>query len=134
MGDADIFHEAFAEDGGRVNLKQLPAQTAEALEYQMGRARGFLQTAANALPHLPPIYFDFFNASAFTAGACLHGGRYLIGVSRGAMGTLGFVFDRMLADPRILPFIGDPSVENASPPPIPALGSDYIRSVESVPA
>jgi hypothetical protein len=50
------------------------------------------------------------------------------------MGTLAFIFDRMLADPRILPLIGDPSVEDARLPLIPALGGDYIRSVESVPA
>jgi hypothetical protein len=61
MDDADIFHEAFRGYGGRVDPKQLPPPTAEAFEYQMGRARDFLQTAAKALPHLPPIYYDFVN-------------------------------------------------------------------------
>lgn len=133
MDDADIFQEAFEGDGGRVNLKELLPATSKAFEYSMGRARGFLQTAANALPHLPPIYFDFFDAWAFNARACRHRGRYLIGVSRGAMGTLGFIFDRMMADPQILPFIGDSTVEDASLSLIPALGSDYFRSVVSVP-
>jgi hypothetical protein len=133
MDDAEVFREAFAGVGGRVDLKELSPATAEAFEYQMGRARGFLQTAAKALPKLPPIYFDFFNASAFNARACCRRGRYMIGVSRGAIGTLAFIFDRMLADPRILPFIGDTSLEDPSTPHIPALGSDYTQSVKSVP-
>ena len=48
MDNADIFHNAVARKGGRLDLVRLDAAVAKALDYAASRARGFLQTAAAA--------------------------------------------------------------------------------------
>ena len=93
MDNTDIFHEAVSDEGGRLDTASLGPDTAAAYDYVAQRARGFLRTAATALPEMPPIHFDF--------------------VYRGAVATLGVLFDRMLADPEILPFIGAAEQEAA---------------------
>jgi hypothetical protein len=122
MEDADIFHTAVAGYGGRLDRESLHPQQAARLDKHAGRAQGFLQTAATALPDLPPIYFDFIDTWKFNAIAFQRDGRYFIGVTRGALATLGVLFDRMLADPQFLPSIGDPNEEGADLPLLPNLG------------
>ncbi len=133
MNDADVFHEAVAGYGGRLDTRGLHPATTERLNHAAERARGFLQTAATALPGLPPIRLDFIDNQKFNAVALRHDGRYFIGVYRGAMATLAVLFDRMLADPEILPFIGDASQETADLPLLPDLGLDFEQSVAAVP-
>ena len=135
MDDADIFHKAMAGYGGRLDPMNLHPSTAEGLNQAADRARGFLQTAAAALPNLPPIYFGYFNNSEFNAVAFREDGRYFIGVSRGAAAILAVLFDRMLADPRILPIWNrdPPEVDAADLPLIPDLGPDFLHAVASVP-
>jgi hypothetical protein len=135
MEEADIFHLAVAGLGGRLDPASVHPETALGLKYAAGRARGFLQTAAAALPRMPPIYFDFIDNWEFNARAFRCDGNYFIGVYRGALVTLGVLFDRMLADQRILPFIGKAEEEVAALPPITALariGTDFIQALDSV--
>jgi hypothetical protein len=113
MDNTDIFHEAVSDEGGRLDTASLGPDTAAAYDYVAQRARGFLRTAATALPEMPPIHFDF--------------------VYRGAVATLGVLFDRMLADPEILPFIGAAEQEAAGLPLLPGLGIDFKQTVASVP-
>jgi hypothetical protein len=133
MYDADIFHSAMVGHGGRLDTASLRPATAEGLNHVAKRARGFLQTAAAALPRMPPIYFDFIDNWKVNALAFRHEGRYFIGVYRGAVATLVVLFDRMLADPEILPFIGNPEEEVANLPLLPDVGPDFVQSVASVP-
>jgi hypothetical protein len=137
MGDADIFNAAVADRGGRLDSARLPPIIAEGLNYASGRASGFLRTAAAALPGMPPIYFDFIDNWEFNAVALKHDGKYFIGVYRGALATLSVLFDRMLGDPRILPFVGKSEDEEADLPNIPAfdaLRTDFIQALDAVPA
>lgn len=136
MDDAEIFHLAVKDLGGRLDPARLHPATAEGLNNAAGRARGFLQTAAAALPRMPPIYFDFIDNWDFNARAFRHDGRYFIGVNRGALATICVLFDRMLADPRILPFVGKSEEEAADLPLIPTIGdlrTDFIQALDSVP-
>lgn len=135
MDDSDIFHKTMASRGGQLDPMSLHPSTAQGLNQAADRARGFLQTAAAALPKLPPIYFGYFNHSVFNAVAFREDGRYFIGVSRGAAATLGVLFDRMLADPRVLDIWNrdPPEIDAADLPLIPDLGPDFLRAVASVP-
>jgi hypothetical protein len=133
MNDTDIFHEAMVNDGGRLDTASLDPATAASLKYVAERAQGFLQKAAAALPRMPPIHFDFVDSWQFNAVAFACQGKYFIGVYRGAVATLGALFDRMLADPQILRFIGDTAEEVGNLPLLPALGTDFERTVDSVP-
>jgi len=133
MDDADIFHEATADEGGRLDTATLDPATAKGLNQVAIRARGFLRTAATALPNMPPIHFDFIDNWKFNAVAFKCKGGYFIGLYRGATATLAMLFDRMLADSLVLPFIGDVSEETADLPLIPNVGPDFERSVASVP-
>ncbi len=133
MNDADIFHRAIADRGGRLDTASLPPATAEGLNHAARRARGFLQTAATALPGMSPIHFDFIDNWQFNAWAFQRDERYFIGVDRGVVATLAVLFDRMLADPQVLPFIGDAAEEVADLPLLPDIGTDFERSVGSVP-
>jgi hypothetical protein len=132
MNDADTFHAVVADYGGRLDTTNLHPPLAEGLNYAAQRARGFLQSAA-ALPEMPPIYFDFIDNWEFNAKAFRQDGRYFIGIYRGAIATLGVLFDRMLADPQVLPFIGDAKEEAADLPLLPDIGLDFRRSVASAP-
>lgn len=133
MDEAEIFHEAVARYGGRLDTGGLPASTASGLDRVAGRARGFLRTASAALPALPPIHFGLIDNWDFNAVALRREGRYFIGIYRGAVVTLNVLFDRMLADPEVLPFIGSAVQERADLPLLPDLGMDAVRSFGSVP-
>lgn len=134
MDDADSFNLAVARYGDRrLDTASLHPDAAASLNYVAERARGFLQSAATALPEMPPIYFDFIDDWEFNARTIPYDGRYFIGVTRGAVATLGVLFDRMLADPQVLPFIRDPEEEVADLPLLPDIGTDFIQSVASVP-
>jgi hypothetical protein len=134
VDEAKIFHEAVIAYGGRLDTDRLSAAAGAGLDRVAQRARGFLRTASAVLPELPPLHFDFIDNWGFNAMAFRSGGRYFIGIHRGAVVTLNVLFDRMLADPAILPFIGDSSKERADDLPLlPDLGLDAVRSFDSVP-
>lgn len=133
MDDADIFHTAVADHGGRLDTTSVHPDLDASLSYFAERARGFLQSAATALPEMPPIYFDFIDSWEFNAVAFHRDGRYFIGVTRGAVATLSVLFDRMLADPQVIPFFGNPEEEVADLPLLPDIGLDFRQSVASVP-
>jgi hypothetical protein len=133
MDEVDIFREAVADYGGRLDAASLEPATASGFDYVAQRARGFLRKAATALPEMPPIHFDFFDSWQFNAAAFRCHERYFIGVCRGAVATLAVLFDRMLADPEVLPFIGHAEGERVGLPLLPALGTDFERTVASVP-
>lgn len=129
----EIFHEAVANYGGRLDTANLEPETAAGFDHISQRARGFLQIAATALPHMPPIHFDFVDSWQFNAIADSCRGGYFIGFFRGAVATLAVLFDRMLADPQVLPFIGNVGQEVEGLPQLPHLGTDFRESVASVP-
>lgn len=133
MDDADIFQSAIDNHGGRLDTTNLHPAASEALNHAAERARGFLQRAATALPAMPWIYFNFIDNWQFNAIAFRYDGRYFIGVNRGAVATLAVLFDRMLADPQVLPFIGNTAAEVSDLPLLPDIGTDFERSVASVP-
>ena len=133
MDDPDIFDRAVADYGGRLGTASLHPATAEGLNHAGERAQSFLQTAAVALPKLPPIYFDFIDNWQFNAVAFRRDERYFIGINRGAVATLAVLFDRMLADPQVLPFIGNVAEEVPDLPLLPDIGTDFERLVASVP-
>ena len=133
MDDASIFHEAVADIGGRLDRGSLDPPLAGSLDYVAERARGFLRTAAAALPRMPNVHFDFIDNYEVNAFAFQHEGRYFIAVNRGTVATLVLLFDRMLADPEILPYIGNAEEEAAARPLLPNIGLDFEGSVASVP-
>jgi hypothetical protein len=114
-------------------MATLPSAIAATLYHAVVKAQGFLRTAAMALPGLPPIHFDFIDNLGFNAKALRYDGRYFIGVYRGTVATLAVLFDRLLADPEILPFIGDAEAETSDLPLLPDIGIDFVQSVDSVP-
>jgi hypothetical protein len=133
VNDADLFDQAVTDDGGRLDMATLPSAIAATLYHAVVRAQGFLRTAVMALPGLPPIHFDFIDNWGFNAKALRYDGRYFIGVYRGTVATLAVLFDRLLADPEILPFIEDTEAETSDLPLLPDIGIDFVQSVDSVP-
>jgi hypothetical protein len=134
MDDADKFPTEVEGFGRRLDKASLHPEL-RSLDYVAGRARGFLQQAATALREMPPIHFDFIDSWYFNAVADVFpgDGRYFIGVTRGAVATLGVLFDRMLADPQILRFVGNAQEEVVDLPLIPELGPDFRQALASVP-
>lgn len=132
--DEILFNESVSRYGGRLDTAGLDPNLAHSLDYVAGRARGFLQTAASAVPALPPIHFDFVDNYEVNARAFEKHGRYFIGFYRGAVALISVLFDRMLADPQVLPFIGKAQDEAAGLPPLPDLVPEFVRSFTSVPS
>lgn len=132
MDEADIFHLKVAGYGGRLDMASLHPYAAAGLDYVAVRARGFLRSAAAALPEMPRSTSILSTAGALTLWP-FRGREVLHRRHQGAVATLGVLFDRMLADPQILPFIGNPEEEVADLPLLPDIGTDFVQSVASVP-
>jgi len=122
---ADLFHEATAFLGGRLDSAVLPAGTATYLARLRAGAEELIGAVRSNHPRLPPIYFDFIAANEVNACAFAHKGWHFIGVTAGAVLGMRLLFGRMLSDRRILPEIGDPRNDVEHPrlgqPVLPAL-------------
>ncbi len=122
MDDADLFQEAMSSFGGRVDLTIDPL--AHMYQLHIDQTRKTIARADAAIPSLPPIYFDLVDNSELQAWAFTYEGRYFIALHMGAIDALCALFYRMLADPEVLPHVGDPTKENPNLPILPALGPD----------
>lgn len=118
MTDADVFNAYFVSSkrGRRLEISRLPVEAAEAYSRYLRRARAAIGSASSKLLKLPSIYADFVTNPAFNAIAFKDQRRYFIGFNDGLPVILTIVVNRMLADDRLFPHIGDPRKENAGLP------------------
>jgi hypothetical protein len=129
MSPEEIFHRHVRDKGGSLDLSLLPSQIGRGLDYVAKRARGFLLSARQANPHIPNIHFDFIDNHSLNAFATKLVDNYFIGINRGTVAILSFVFNRLLADRSVLPFLGNIELEEKQLPFIPSLGPDFAESV-----
>ncbi len=128
----EAFHELVLDQGGRVIPSAVDSKVDLALDYVAHRAREFLRFASIANPRIPPIHLDFVNNYSLNAFATRLGDQYFIGINRGTVAILSFVFDRLLADRSVLPFFGQVELEDDKLPLMPAIGPDFFESVKGV--
>lgn len=71
------------------------------------------------LKKTPRIIFDFFIHSKIGAfaGKDLENGSFVLGISETTMWLLRMLFDRMMGEPRLFTWIGDPTKEDQQHPP-----------------
>ncbi|QDU25416.1 hypothetical protein ETAA8_04840 [Anatilimnocola aggregata] len=106
-------------------------ELARTVAYLKWRANGNIDVVRQTFPKLPHIHFDIFDSWDANAIAFKYGQVYFIGVSRGIVGLLGVMFDRIMGDKSLLDFLGDSSKERESMPNIP-LGPDFVNSMKEV--
>ena len=122
LPDKQFFDDVFAKEGGRLDTRRVPhIYLTRVLDYHLDRARDTVSLLKNRYPSMPHIYVDYLANQAIKAYAMedTYQNRGLISISGGAVCLFFFVFRRMLADPRIMPDTGNPSMEDASLPTLP---------------
>lgn len=134
MTNAEVFHHAAIRHGfgprlAREELAGTPAGDGYA---QVAEQAETLIASARQLVHrLPDIYFDFVRNGSVNAFAFKVNTQYFIGITSGAIVLLQLVLNRILADPRLLPHVGNPRGEASDSPPLTGLIPDAERMYQA---
>ncbi|QDU44593.1 hypothetical protein Mal52_30780 [Symmachiella dynata] len=123
------FHKAMRSHGGRLPWELLPPSS-KAVPTIYKIANDLISRARGLNPRLPEIQFDFINSNAINGIACKWDHEYFIGITGGAVTLLQLVLHRVFADPKLFPDIGDPSMEEPSPPFIKSFTPDAMHLLE----
>jgi hypothetical protein len=108
------------EFGTRLDIENYPDVPAfPAYMHTREVALELINSASEHFPNLPQIHFDFINASEVNAVAFKHNEQYFIGITAGAISMLHLVLDRILANPKTFPNIGNPTAERDDLPQVP---------------
>src|SRR6185369_16609382 len=110
--DVELFDKAVSEDGGRFDLSTRDETTARLFNDWAEWIRGCNQLSREGrFPRLPDVHIDWIANRRLNACAFSHEGRLFVGVHEGAPAIIETVANRLLADKRVLPHIGDPAKE-----------------------
>ncbi len=134
MTNAEIFHQAATRHGCGPRLareKHAGTPAGEGYAYVAQQAETLITSARQFLPRLPQIHFDFVWNGAVNAFAFKDNGQYFIAVTSGAIVLLHIVLNRILADSRLLPHVGDSGSEVSDLPPLVGLIPDAQRMYEA---
>jgi hypothetical protein len=127
MTHEESLHKAVQKRGGRLPRSWFsPEDFDRSYGPFLHQANGLIDSARAHVPRLPNIHFDFVVNGRFNAFTFKADGEYFIGFSTGAKYLLGLLFCRMLSDPNLFEFIGDPSEETTDLPPL----TDYATNGE----
>ncbi len=105
MNDEKAFAEALRRHGRLVRPHELHANQSKGLAEQLE----FYRLVA------PYVYCGFLDNQGFNAVATIHNSREFIGIYLGATILVARYAYCLLSDPKMLPQIGDPSVESIEP-------------------
>ena len=128
MSIREAFHKKMINHGGRFSWEAAPEQVKSAYKEIAERADDLVNSARRVIPRLPQIYFDFIYNPKINAFATRDTDRYFIGITTGALFMLRAVIGRMLSDPRVFQFVGDPLAESSALQPI----SDYSTNADAM--
>lgn len=109
--DAEVFRRVTARWGTAYDRLAMPEPARLHYDEIVARAEDLIESARSFVPGLPPIHFDLIINGAVNAFAFREGDRYFIALNTGVIYMLRLVIGRMLADARLFPGVGNPSVE-----------------------
>jgi hypothetical protein len=130
MFESRIFDEAMEACGGRLDRVAIGPSVTRLFDLQRARAQSYLSSVHSVLPELPPIHFDFVNSFTLNARACRFRGEYCIGINSGVVVLFGLLFGVFLSNREVLPEVGNPIEETATPPRLPFLSFDAAKMME----
>jgi hypothetical protein len=119
MTDDEYFNDVLAGEpdfGRKVEIESLSTSSANVYRQMSNDARNLFASAVAKLPTLPPIYFGITDNGVVNACAFRGEDKYFVAVNWGAVYVAQLMFNRILADSRFLPQIGDPREETEQPP------------------
>lgn len=122
MTEQEIFDRVCVDYklGHRLDIENYPdVPAAPAYAHTRKVAQELIDSARAMFPKLLPIHFDFVNDGSVNAWALRDKDRYFIGLTAGAMCMLHLILNRMLANPRTFPNLGQPEAEDPNLPPVP---------------
>lgn len=115
----NTFARLFGKYGGLYYPEDVPIASDIASLFRNLRTSGqalinYHRTFETTFPTMPEVYFDFIANSSFNGKVLpVSQDLELIGVYAGIVITFDYVFNALLADPRIFPDISDPEIEQA---------------------
>lgn len=112
------FHDVMKREGqnGRLDRSIVAPGVMSVFSHRERAARKVFCEAEKLFPTMPPVHFDFVDTIHVGAWAFCHDQReqYFVGYSFGTELTLLLLFNRILADSRLLRDIGNPESESDS--------------------
>jgi hypothetical protein len=112
---AEIFHEHVLKYGGKLNMEKLDPKLVSGFEEFLARMRDRVAGAERSLKGVPPIHFDLISNGGVNAMAFKKDGYYFVGMTTGLLVSLRILFERILANPELLPEIDGARNEVSTP-------------------
>ena len=116
------------DNGGRVDYTFLDESLRKAFDLVKFRAEASIRVFAQ-LPGIKKISFDVIDNYQFNAFATGKNYSYFIGINRGTIATLSMIFNRLLADQEIFPYIGNPNLEEKELPLLEDISANFEYTV-----
>lgn len=133
MTPESIIEKRIKKKGGRLNYEELHPKLKVHYSFVKERAEKTISAMVKQLKGVKKISFDIIDDYSFNAFATGVGHNYFIGINKGAIATLSLVFNRLLADKAIFPFIGDINNEKENLPLLENIYINYEATIDSLP-
>jgi hypothetical protein len=132
MDDEYLFDE-FAQLKGltRLDRSKFPKEAVAEYDRYLGRAKSMIASALAVLPKMPKVYVEFVASPEFNAYAKKYEHSCHIAFFAGLPAIVATIINRMLADSRIFPDIGNPKEENSDLPVLTGVVSNAVKLYES---
>jgi hypothetical protein len=123
MTDEEIFHNKMMWCGGRFDMSGIPPTT-PFLNRPAEIAKRCIRLVCERHSGVGHIHFDYVSNAHIGAWAFGQRRRYFVGLNWGTEHVLMKIVYRMLADPRILPGVGNKNAEDEGLPLMPSISAD----------
>jgi len=115
MTDDEFFNDIVAREpdfGPKIEISRLSTSAKNVYQILSDDAGLLFKSAAAKCPTLSPIYFGITDNGIVNACAFPGMDKYFVGINWGSVYMAQLIFNRILADPRFLQHVGDPSEES----------------------
>jgi hypothetical protein len=126
----EIFNRAMKDKGKYISTNDLPSPMNQLLIHYQNRCEHLLKFDKKRLPLMPNVHFGYLDNYGLNAVAFIEDDHWFIGMNLGTILVIFSWFQRMLADPEILPSIGNIKNEERQSPTEIYWNTDFFELVK----